>query len=38
VAPTGAILHVLYAEQEKTLARVATFLADPSRGVAVAAI
>jgi type IV secretory pathway TraG/TraD family ATPase VirD4 len=28
---TGAILHVLYAEQEKTLARVASFLADPSR-------
>jgi type IV secretion system protein VirD4 len=27
----GAILHVLYAEQEKTLARVATFLSDPSR-------
>ena len=26
---TGAILHVLYAEDEKTLARVATFLADP---------
>jgi type IV secretion system protein VirD4 len=30
---TGAILHVLYAEQEKTLARVATFLADPSRSI-----
>lgn len=27
----GAILHVLYAEQEKTLARVATFLSDPKR-------
>ena len=27
---TGAILHVLYAEEEKTLARVATFLADPA--------
>jgi type IV secretion system protein VirD4 len=27
----GAILHVLYAEQEKTLARVATFLSDPGR-------
>ena len=25
----GAILHVLYAEQDKTLARVATFLSDP---------
>jgi len=25
----GAILHILYAEQEKTLARVATFLSDP---------
>jgi type IV secretion system protein VirD4 len=30
---TGAILHVLYAEGEKTLARVATFLADPSRSI-----
>jgi type IV secretion system protein VirD4 len=30
---TGAILHVLYAEEEKTLARVATFLADPSRSI-----
>jgi type IV secretion system protein VirD4 len=30
---TGAILHVLYAETEKTLARVATFLADPSRSI-----
>ena len=30
---TGAILHVLYAEREKTLARVATFLADPSRSI-----
>lgn len=27
----GAILHVLYAEQEKTLARVASFLSDPDR-------
>ncbi len=27
----GAILHVLYAEEEKTLARVATFLSDPTR-------
>ncbi|WP_341632001.1 conjugal transfer protein TraG [Sphingomonas agri] len=27
----GAILHVLYAEEEKTLARVATFLSDPER-------
>src|SRR5579863_9824584 len=27
----GAILHVLYAEPEKTLARVATFLSDPRR-------
>jgi type IV secretion system protein VirD4 len=25
----GTILHVLYAEEEKTLARVATFLSDP---------
>ena len=30
---TGAILHVLYAEGEKTLARVASFLADPSRSI-----
>jgi type IV secretion system protein VirD4 len=30
---TGAILHALYAEGEKTLARVATFLADPSRSI-----
>ena len=30
---TGVILHVLYAEGEKTLARVATFLADPSRSI-----
>jgi type IV secretion system protein VirD4 len=30
---TGAILHVLYAEKEKTLARVASFLADPSRSI-----
>lgn len=27
----GAILHVLYAEKEKTLARVASFLSDPGR-------
>jgi type IV secretion system protein VirD4 len=27
----GAILHVLYAEKEKTLARVASFLSDPQR-------
>ncbi len=27
----GAILHILYAEDEKTLARVATFLSDPAR-------
>jgi type IV secretion system protein VirD4 len=27
----GAILHLLYAEEEKTLARVATFLSDPQR-------
>jgi type IV secretion system protein VirD4 len=27
----GAILHVLHAEEEKTLARVATFLSDPAR-------
>src|SRR5690606_23117483 len=27
----GAILHVLYAEEEKTLARVATFLPGPQR-------
>ena len=27
----GVLLHVLYAEQEKTLARVATFLSDPQR-------
>jgi type IV secretion system protein VirD4 len=27
----GAILHVLYAEQHKTLTGVATFLSDPSR-------
>ena len=30
----GAILHVLYAEEEKTLARVATFLSDPQRSFA----
>jgi type IV secretion system protein VirD4 len=28
---TGAILHVLYAEPDKTLAGVAAFLSDPSR-------
>ncbi|QAY78172.1 conjugal transfer protein TraG [Sphingosinicella sp. BN140058] len=27
----GAILHILYADGEKTLARVATFLSDPQR-------
>ncbi|MGB5076820.1 MAG: conjugal transfer protein TraG [Sphingorhabdus sp.] len=27
----GAILHILYAEEEKTLARVVTFLSDPTR-------
>jgi type IV secretion system protein VirD4 len=27
----GVILHVLYAEEEKTLARVATFMSDPDR-------
>jgi type IV secretion system protein VirD4 len=27
----GAILHILYAEEEKTLARVAEFLSDPQR-------
>ncbi|MDA5193706.1 conjugal transfer protein TraG [Govanella unica] len=27
----GVILHVLYAEQEKTLTRVAAFLSDPTR-------
>ncbi|RZI61433.1 MAG: conjugal transfer protein TraG [Zymomonas sp.] len=27
----GAILHVLYAEEEKSLARVASFLSDPQR-------
>jgi type IV secretion system protein VirD4 len=30
----GAILHVLYAEEEKTLAQVATFLSDPQRSFA----
>ena len=30
----GAILHVLYAEEEKTLARVASFLSDPRRSFA----
>jgi type IV secretion system protein VirD4 len=29
----GAILHVLYAEQEKTLAGVAAFLSDPKRPI-----
>ncbi|WP_342629757.1 conjugal transfer protein TraG [Nguyenibacter vanlangensis] len=29
----GAILHVLYAEPDKTLAGVATFLSDPSRAI-----
>ncbi len=29
----GAILHVLYAEDEKTIPRVASFLADPSRSI-----
>src|SRR5205814_3298882 len=27
----GAILHILYADPDKTLARVATFLSDPQR-------
>ena len=27
----GAILHILYAEEEKTLSRVATFLSDPGQ-------
>jgi len=27
----GAILHILYAEEDKTLSRVASFLSDPSR-------
>ncbi len=30
----GAILHVLYAEEEKTLARVASILSDPARSFA----
>ena len=30
---TGAILHVLYAEEDKTLSRVATFLANPKRTI-----
>jgi type IV secretion system protein VirD4 len=30
----GAILHVLYAEEEKTLTHVATFLSDPQRSFA----
>src|SRR5882672_4981156 len=29
----GAILHVLYAEEDKTLAGVATFLSDPGRPI-----
>ena len=29
----GAILHVLYAEPDKTLAGVANFLSDPKRGI-----
>jgi type IV secretion system protein VirD4 len=29
----GAILHVLYAEQDKTLAGVAAFLSDPKRSI-----
>ncbi len=29
----GAILHVLYAEKDKTLAGVAAFLSDPSRSI-----
>ena len=29
----GAILHVLYAEEDKTLAGVATFLSDPQRPI-----
>lgn len=29
----GAILHVLYAEADKSLAGVAAFLSDPSRGI-----
>jgi type IV secretion system protein VirD4 len=29
----GAILHVLYAEQDKTLAGVAKFLSDPKRPI-----
>ncbi len=31
----GAILHVLYAEKDKTLAGVANFLSDPKRGIEV---
>ena len=30
----GTILHILHAEEEKTLARVATFLSDPARSFA----
>ena len=29
----GVILHVLYAEEDKTLARVASFIADPARSI-----
>jgi type IV secretion system protein VirD4 len=29
----GAILHVLYSQEEKTLARVAAFLADPAHSI-----
>lgn len=31
--PFGVILHVLYAEQDKTLAGVAAFLSDPKRPI-----
>lgn len=31
---TGAILHVLYAERDKTLNGLATFLSDPQRSIA----
>jgi len=30
----GTILHILYSEEDKTLARVATFLSDPQRSFA----
>jgi type IV secretion system protein VirD4 len=30
----GAILHILYTDEDKTLARVATFLSDPERSFA----